>query len=68
VADVVPLYRACPFCGSADAEFNDSVPGIMCSGCGATGPGISEEEHAESEREVIERAAWRVWNQRAEGT
>jgi hypothetical protein len=64
VADVVQLYKACPFCGSQGA-FDGDLPGIMCDGCGATGPCVSNESCGDDPEEGdVERAAWAFWNQR----
>jgi hypothetical protein len=69
VADVTPLYRACPFCGSAGVGFDPDLPGIMCDCCGATGPTVSNESCDEdADDSEVEHAAWAFWNKRGEGT
>lgn len=63
---VTRLYKACPFCGETGA-FDEELPGIICDGCGATGPTVSSGNCSDgADERDVERAAWAFWNQRSD--
>lgn len=64
MAEPTPLYCSCPFCGE-QAHFEGDMPAIMCDGCGATGPTVSNESCDEfAEDSEVERVAWMLWSRR----
>lgn len=63
MSNLIELNRACPFC-KGDGEFDCELPGIVCTGCGATGPAVNEENCSLDDGTADAKAAWGLWNQR----
>lgn len=64
VVELKPKPSPCPFCGQ-EATFDMDLPGVMCDGCGATGPTVSNESCDElDDDDAIERAGIAFWNKR----
>ena len=54
--------RRCPFCGSPALSFGRRCNYVHCDRCGADGPEIAVDRHAE--RGEIAQRAVDAWNQR----
>lgn len=69
MADVISLVQKplpCPFCGCAEPQFDVDLPGVMCDGCGATGPTVGESHVPDdaADDKAVEAAGIGLWNQR----
>ena len=54
----------CPFCGEV-AVFDLDLPGVMCEGCGATGPTVGDScVPDDADDSAIVAAGIGLWNKR----